>query len=84
MLFSIEWYYSLSFLADIFSIILKIIDIKFKVIERYSTELKEYSYLRSLKGIKLIAKYQGMKANLNYEEDLKVLNRIIKWEKLNS
>jgi LmbE family N-acetylglucosaminyl deacetylase len=74
---STEWSYPLSFSPNVFYDISETIDIKLKALEKYKTELKEYTHPRSLEGIELIAKCWGMKVGLEYAEAYKTV-RIIK------
>ena len=74
---STEWSYPLSFSPNTFYDISETIDIKLKALEEYKTELKKYPHPRSLEGVKLIAKYWGMKVGLEYAEPFKVV-RILK------
>ena len=74
---STEWSYPLSFSPNTFYDISETIDIKLKALEEYKTELKKYPHPRSLEGVKLNAKYWGMKVGLEYAEAYKTV-RIIK------
>ena len=74
---STEWSYPLSFSPNIFFNISGTIDGKLRALEEYKTELREYPHPRSLEGVKLNAKYWGMKVGLEYAEAFKVV-RIIK------
>ncbi len=74
---STEWSYPLSFSPNVFYDISETIDVKLRALEEYKTELREYPHPRSLEGVKLIAKYWGMKVGLEYAEPFKVV-RILK------
>ena len=77
ILSSTEWNYPLSFSPDTFFDINKTIDLKIDAMKEYTSELCEYPHPRSLKGIKLNAKYQGMRVGKKYIEAFKTI-RIIK------
>ena len=66
ILSSTEWNYPLSFAPDTFFDISKTVDLKIKAMKTYSSELCEYPHPRSLEGIELNAKYQGMRVGKIY------------------
>lgn len=74
---STGWNYPLSFSPDMFFNISGTIDVKLRALEEYKSELREYPHPRSLEGVKLNAKYLGMKVGLNYAEAFKTV-RIVK------
>ena len=74
---STEWNYPLSFPPNVFYDISETIDVKIRALEEYKTELREYPHPRSLEGVKLNAKYWGMKVGLEHAEAYKVV-RILK------
>lgn len=71
ILSSTEWNYPLSFSPDIFYDISKTLDIKIKAMNEYKSELCKYPHPRSLEGIELNAKYQGMRVGKEYIEAFK-------------
>jgi LmbE family N-acetylglucosaminyl deacetylase len=71
ILSSTEWNYPLSFSPDIFFDISNTIDLKIKAMKEYNSELCEYPHPRSLEGIELNAKYQGMRIGKKYVEAFK-------------
>ena len=73
ILSSTEWNYPLSFLPDTFFDISDTIDLKLKAMKKYKSELCDFPHPRSLKGIKLNAKYQGMRVGKKYVEVFKVI-----------
>lgn len=73
---STEWNYPLSFSPNVFFNISGTINIKLKALEEYESELREYPHPRSLEGVKLNAKYWGMKVGLEYAETFKCVRRI--------
>ncbi len=77
ILFSTEWNYPLSFSPDTFFNISDTLKFKLKAMKKYSSEICNYPHPRSLKGIKLNAKYQGMRVGLEYVESFKSV-RVIK------
>ncbi|RXJ95532.1 GlcNAc-PI de-N-acetylase [Arcobacter sp. AHV-9/2010] len=77
ILSSTEWNYPLSFSPDTFFDISDTLDLKIKAMKEYTSELCEYPHPRSLEGIKLNAKYQGMRVGKKYVEAFKSV-RIIK------
>jgi len=77
ILSSTEWNYPLSFSPDTYFDISDTIDLKIKAMEEYTSELCEYPHPRSLEGIKLNAKYQGMRVGKQYVEAFKSV-RVIK------
>ena len=77
ILSSTEWNYPLSFSPDTFYDISETIDFKIKAMKAYSSELCEYPHPRSLDGIELNAKYQGIRVGKEYVEAFKSV-RVIK------
>jgi len=77
ILSSTEWNYPLSFSPDIFYDVSETIDLKIKAMKAYSSELCEYPHPRSLDGIELNAKYQGMRVGKEYVEAFKSV-RVVK------
>lgn len=77
ILSSTEWNYPLSFSPDFFVDISETIDLKLEAMNQYSSELREFPHPRSLEGIKLIAKYHGMRIGRKYVEAFKTI-RVIK------
>ncbi|MEQ9716419.1 MAG: PIG-L deacetylase family protein [Candidatus Asgardarchaeum sp.] len=74
---STEWNYPLSFSPNVFYDISETINVKLRALKEYKTELREYPHPRSLEGVKLNAKYWGMKVGLKHAEAYKVV-RILK------
>jgi len=77
ILSSTEWNYPLSFSPDTFFDISNTIDLKIDAMKEYASELCQYPHPRSLKGIELNAKYQGMRVGKKYVEAFKSV-RVIK------
>ena len=77
ILSSTEWQYPISFSPDVFFDIKDTIELKLSAMKCYKSELCEYPHPRSLKGIELNAKYNGMKVGKNYVEAFKSV-RVIK------
>jgi len=77
ILSSTEWNYPLSFSPDTFYDIGDTLDLKLEAMKQYTSELCEYPHPRSLEGIELNAKYQGMRVGKRYVEAFKSI-RIIK------
>ena len=77
ILSSTEWKYPLSFSPDVFYDISDTLNLKLKAMSCYKSELKEFPHPRSLEGIELNAKYNGMKVGLKYAEAFKCV-KIIK------
>lgn len=77
ILSSTEWNYPLSFSPDTFFDISDTLDKKVKAMKEYESELCEYPHPRSLEGIKLSAKYQGMRVGKRFVESFKSI-RVIK------
>lgn len=77
VLSSTEWNYPLSFSPDVYFDITDFIDKKINAMAKYQSELREFPHPRSLKGIKLNAKYHGMRVGLKYAEAFKSV-RVIK------
>jgi len=76
ILSSTEWNYPLSFAPDTFFDISDTIELKIKAMKAYSSELCEYPHPRSLEGIELNAKYQGMRVGKIYVEAFKTIRGI--------
>lgn len=77
ILSSTEWNYPLSFSPDTFFDISDTLDLKVKAMKEYNSELCQYPHPRSLEGIELNAKYQGMRVGKKYVEAFKSV-RVIK------
>jgi len=77
ILSSTEWNYPLSFSPDTFFEVDKTINKKVDAMKMYRSELCKYPHPRSLKAIKLNAKYHGMRVGKKYVEAFKSV-RIIK------
>ncbi|HIP14699.1 MAG TPA: PIG-L family deacetylase [Sulfurimonas autotrophica] len=77
ILSSTEWNYPISFSPDTYYDISNTLDLKIKAMKEYSSELCEYPHPRSLEGIYLNAKYQGMRVGKKAVEAFKCV-RIIK------
>ncbi|MDF1876192.1 PIG-L family deacetylase [Sulfurimonas sp. SAG-AH-194-I05] len=77
ILSSTEWNYPLSFSPDTYFDISDTIDLKEQAMQEYTSELCEYPHPRSLEGINLNAKYQGMRVGKQYVEAFKLV-RLIK------
>ena len=71
ILSSTEWNYPLSFSPDTFFDISETINLKIDAMKAYDSELRQYPHPRSLEGIKLNAKYQGMRVGKKYVEAFK-------------
>ena len=77
ILSSTEWNYPLSFDPDTYWDINDTLKDKIKAMKCYKSELREFPHPRSLKGIKLNAKYWGMRTGKKATEAFKSV-RIIK------
>jgi len=77
ILSSTEWNYPLSFSPDIFFDISDTIDLKVEAMKIYDSELCQYPHPRSLEGIELNAKYQGMRVGKKAVEAFRSV-RVIK------
>ena len=76
ILSSTEWNYPLSFSPDTYFDISDTIDLKIDAMKKYASELCSYPHPRSLEGIELNAKYQGMRVGKEYVEAFKVIRNI--------
>lgn len=76
ILSSTEWNYPLSFSPDTFFDISDTLDLKIKAMRKYDSELCAYPHPRSLEGIELNAKHQGMRVGKKYVEAFKSIRRI--------
>ena len=77
ILSSTEWNYPLSFSPDTYFDINNTLDQKIEAMEKYASELCDYPHPRSLEGINLNARYQGMRVGKRAVEAFKSV-RIIK------
>jgi len=77
ILSSTEWNYPLSFSPDTYFDISDTIDLKVQAMKEYTSELCVYPHPRSLEGIELNAKYQGIRVGKQHVEAFKSI-RIIK------
>jgi len=76
ILSSTEWNYPLSFSPDTFFNVTETIDLKIQAMQEYASELCKYPHPRSIEGIKLNAKYHGMRVGKNHVEAFKCVRRI--------
>ena len=76
ILSSTEWNYPLSFTPDIFFDISDTLNLKIDSMKKYASELCKYPHPRSLDGIELNAKYQGMRVGKKYVEAFKTVRVI--------
>ncbi|EAK5848086.1 PIG-L family deacetylase [Campylobacter lari] len=76
VLSSTEWKYPLSFSPDVFYDISDTLNLKLKAMSCYKSELKDFPHPRSLEGIELNAKYNGMRVGLKYAEAFKSIKVI--------
>lgn len=77
VLSSTEWNYPLSFIPNIFFDIESTFNLKLEAMKCYQSELRNYPHPRSIKGIELNAKYNGMRVGNRYAEAFKIV-RIIR------
>lgn len=77
ILSSTEWNYPLTFSPDTYFDIEDTMQLKLLAMKEYQSELCTYPHPRSLKGIEINAKYQGMRVGKEYVEAFKSI-RIIK------
>ena len=77
ILSSTEWNFPISFSPDTYYDISDTLNLKIKAMEEYISELCEYPHPRSLEGIALNAKFQGMRVGKKAVEAFKCV-RIIK------
>lgn len=77
ILSSTEWQYPISFSPDVFFDIQDTIELKLNAMQCYKSELCLYPHPRSIEGIELNAKYNGMRVGKNYVEAFKSV-RVIK------
>ena len=77
ILSSTEWNYPLSFLPDVFFDIEDTLNLKIDAMKEYKSELCIYPHPRSIEGIELNAKYNGMRVGKKYVEAFKSV-RVIK------
>ena len=68
ILSSTEWNFRAGFVGNVFFDISETIEDKIKAMECYQSELCKYPHPRSLEGIRLNAKLQGMRVGLEYAE----------------
>ena len=68
VLSSTVWNYPNSFSPDTYFDISDTIELKLEAMKEYTSELCEYPHPRSLEGINLNAKYQGMRVGKEYVE----------------
>ncbi|MBT5491831.1 PIG-L family deacetylase [bacterium] len=76
ILSSTEWNYPLSFSPDTFYDISDTIDLKIEAMKEYASELCKYPHPRSLEGIELNAKYQGIRVGKIYVEAFKTIRNL--------
>jgi len=65
-----------SFNPNLFFDITKYINTKIKLLKVYKKELRPYPHARSLRGIKILAKYRGTQIGVKYAEAFYVLRQL--------
>lgn len=74
VLSSTEWGFCESFTPNVFmELSSNNIENKIKAMNMYTTEINDWPYPRSDKGIKTLAKYRGMQIGVKYAESFKLL-----------
>lgn len=76
ILSSTEWNYPISFSPDTFVNIKETIKFKLDALKLYKSEIREFPHPRSIKGVKISARYWGISVGLEYVEPFKTV-RII-------
>lgn len=76
ILSSTEWNYPLSFSPDTYFDIQSTLELKKSAMQTYASELCHYPHPRSLEGIELNAKYQGMRIGKQYAEAFQCVRNI--------
>lgn len=77
ILSSTEWNYPISFSPEVFFDISDTLGLKVDAMKEYQSELCKYPHPRSLEGIELNARYQGMRVGKRYVEAFKSI-RVLK------
>ena len=77
ILSSTEWNYTLSFSPDTYYDISDTLHLKIDAMKEYASELCKYPHPRSLEGIELNAKYNGMRVGKKFVERFKSI-RVLK------
>lgn len=77
ILSSTEWSGAGVFLPDTFIDISSTLKDKLNAIKKYTSELRRYPHPRSFEGVKLNAKYWGMRTGLKCAEAFKTIRRIM-------
>jgi LmbE family N-acetylglucosaminyl deacetylase len=79
VLSSSEWKFSETFSPNYFEVLEEDhVNLKWKALEKYTTEVKEFPYPRSAEGIITLAKYRGMQSGVNYAEAFSLIREIKK------
>lgn len=76
VLSSTEWNYPTKFSPNVFFDVSETLEDKIKAMECYKSELCDFPHPRSLEGIRLNAKYQGMRVGLKYAEAFKLIRAV--------
>lgn len=76
VLSSTEWNFGSSFCGNVFFDIADTIDAKLKAMECYKSELCKYPHPRSLEGILINARLQGMRVGLEYAESFMLIRDV--------
>jgi LmbE family N-acetylglucosaminyl deacetylase len=73
VLSSTEWHYPLTFAPDVYVDIGASIDQKIAAMREYATEIRDYPHPRSAEGLRLNARYWGMRVGVEYAEAFRTL-----------
>ena len=74
VLSSSEWNFSDAFIPNHFELLtLKELNLKWKALKCYKSEIKSFPHPRSEEGIKTLARYRGMQAGSKYAESYKII-----------
>jgi LmbE family N-acetylglucosaminyl deacetylase len=79
ILSSSEWKFTETFTPNYFEALdQEHVNLKWKALAEYSSEIKEFPYPRSLEGIVTLAKYRGMQCGASYAEAFTLIREINK------
>ena len=73
---STEWNYPCTFTPDIFVDITDTLNEKIKALKCYTSEIRNFPHPRSIEGLKINARYWGMRAGLKSAEAFKLVRSI--------
>lgn len=77
VLSSSEWGFNEGFMPNHFERLKKVdVDLKWEAIARYSSEIRDYPFPRSLAGVNALSMFRGMQSGFEYAESFRIIRSL--------